>query len=265
MIDIHVHILPGIDDGSPDMSTSLAMARVAAADGIKTLVATPHVMKGVFNNSKEIILEQVYRLQDCVQNENIPVEVLPGAEYYLEPDLPEKLSRGELLTINDSGKYLLVELPAALIPPYTNRVLYEIQIQGVTPIIAHPERNDGFARNPDQLAELVGRGILTQVTSLSLVGSFGSSAKKTALHMMRQGLVHTIASDAHSANGRAPYLSQASNLLQSLYEIDHVFNLTYHNPLCIISGQLGILGNTPPKPQTLWDKVRGSWQRKNSG
>ena len=134
------------------------------------------------------------------------MEVLPGAEYRLEPDLPERLPRGGLLTLNDAGRHLLVELPGAFLPPYTERVLYELQLLGVTPVIAHPERNAAVARNPAFLRRLVSRGMLVQVTADSVTGRFGREARHLALSLLKEGLAHLVASDAHYLNGRPPVL-----------------------------------------------------------
>lgn len=237
MIDLHTHILAGLDDGSKNMAESLSMARVAREDGIHTIVATPHVLQGVFDNDKNKILAAVRTLNQNLQEQDIAVNILPGAEYYLEADLPLKLSQGELLTINDNGRYLLVELPSAFIPEYTAQVLYEIQLQGVTPIIAHPERNAGFARQPDILQELISRGVLAQITSASITGLFGKRVKKTAFSFLKQGLAHLVSSDAHSPHGRAPLLSQAHREIEKHHGSHIAQLLVIQNPGSIIEGE----------------------------
>ncbi|RDV84794.1 tyrosine-protein phosphatase [Ammonifex thiophilus] len=154
MIDIHTHILPGLDDGAEDLEEALSMARLALADGVTALVATPHVIRGSFFPSRQEILETVSLLNERLAEQGLPLRVLPGAEYRLEPDLPERLAKGELVPLNDAGRYLLVELPSTFVPPYAERVLYELQLQGVTPILAHPERNAELCRRPELLASL---------------------------------------------------------------------------------------------------------------
>ncbi len=209
MIDLHAHILPGLDDGAPDLGEALSMAWLAVEDGIEFLVATPHVTEGEYRTDRKTILSAVEQLNGHLDKYEIPLKILPGAEYRLEPDLPDRLARGELLTLNDGGRYLLVELPAAFVPPYTERVLYELQLQGVTPIIAHPERNASFCRRPDLLQALVSRGVPAQVTAGSLTGMFGREAVRMAFYFLERGLAHLVASDAHSSTGRAPVLSPA--------------------------------------------------------
>ncbi|MGB9804438.1 tyrosine-protein phosphatase [Desulfofundulus sp.] len=209
MIDLHAHILPGLDDGAPDLGEALSMAWLAVEDGIEFLVATPHVMEGEYSTDREAILSAVEQLNSHLDKYQIPLKILPGAEYRLEPDLPERLARGELVTLNDGGRYLLVELPPAFVPPYMERVLYELQLQGVTPIIAHPERNASFCRHPDLLQVLVCRGVPAQVTAGSLTGMFGREAARMAIYFLEHGLAHFVASDAHSSTGRTPVLSPA--------------------------------------------------------
>ena len=254
LIDIHTHILAGLDDGAKDIEHSLAMAEVAVKDGITMLVATPHVIKGVFDNSKDTILENVGTLSKCLESKGIPLRILPGAEYHLEPDLPRRMAAGELLTINDTGRYLLVELPSSMVPDYTGRVLYDLQLQGVTPIIAHPERNAGFEREPELLKNFISRGVLTQITSTSVTGLFGNSAKKTALRFIKEGFAHIIASDAHSTHGRSPRLSQAFQEIEHRWGTDYAQTLTSKNPRLIIEGhpvETCIL----PKKHSLWSRL----------
>jgi protein-tyrosine phosphatase len=236
MIDIHVHILPFMDDGAADMGRSLVMAGIAHEDGISTLVATPHVMTEAFDNNKEDILLKVDEVNAMLTKADYPVVVLPGAEYYLEPDLPEQLARGEVLTLNGSGRYLLVELPSSCVPDYTGQILYEIQLQGVVPIIAHPERNAGFIRDPRLLKDFVDKGILAQLTSASVTGLFGRTVRQAALSFVEGGLVQVLASDAHSVNDRAPVLSRAAAEIARYYGHDLALALVKSNPQRIING-----------------------------
>jgi len=255
LIDLHAHILPGLDDGSGDFTESLAMAAVGLKDGIHTIVATPHVLQGVFDNDRNEILSAVTSLNQILQEHNIAVNILPGAEYYLEADLPLKLAQGELLAINDNGRYLLVELPSAFIPEYTAQVLYEIQLQGITPIIAHPERNAGFTRRPAALQEMISRGILAQLTSASITGLFGRRIKQTAYSFLQRGLVHLVSSDAHSSRGRAPLLSQAYREIEKYLGPDIAELLVIHNPRSIIEGESIENLSIPPR-KTRWKLFR---------
>lgn len=238
MIDIHSHILPGLDDGSQSMEETLAMLKMAAADGITGIVATPHVNNSIYPNSKETIIAKVEEVNRLLQSEHIPISVFPGAEIRLEPDLPERMAKKELLTINNTGSYLLIELPAEFIPTYTEQSLYELQLQGVIPIIAHPERCSGFHHDPARLTNLVAKGILLQITTGSIIGLFGNKTRKTALRLINRGYAHFIGSDAHSAGGvRKPLLSAAYGEIKKLYDIKTADCLAHDNPGRALEGQ----------------------------
>ncbi|MEA4924841.1 MAG: CpsB/CapC family capsule biosynthesis tyrosine phosphatase [Syntrophomonadaceae bacterium] len=254
LIDLHTHILPGVDDGAQTVEESLAMAAIAIKDGITMVAATPHVIRGVFDNGKQDILAKVDQLNQCLASEGMSLTVMPGAEYRLEPDLPQRLADNELLTINNSGCYLMVELPADLIPENTERVLYEIQLQGVTPIIAHPERNHVFNRHPEILQSYVERGILAQVTSTSITGLFGRSIQKAALNILAAGACQIIASDGHSASKRAPLLAQACREIGYRWGTQYAQTMVNVNPDRIING-LPIPANPPPAKQAFWKRL----------
>ncbi|MEN6324957.1 MAG: CpsB/CapC family capsule biosynthesis tyrosine phosphatase [Syntrophomonas sp.] len=236
MIDLHTHILTGLDDGAPNNDISLGMAEMAARDGTTQLVATPHMMKGNFDISKKTILDAVDKFNELLRQNSIDLIVRPGAEYYLEPDLLEQFAVDDVLTINNSSPYILVELPSSFVPDYTAKILYELQLLGLTPIIAHPERNAGFARNPKLLKSFCERGCLSQITSSSITGLFGRKIKKVALDFIASGLVHMIASDAHSNNGRAPILSGAAIEVERRWGRKLVCTLFLDNPERIICG-----------------------------
>ena len=247
MLDLHVHILPGFDDGAGNGDTSLLMAQLAAKDGITHLAATPHIINGSYNHTREEILQAVDSLNRTLADHDVAVKVLPGGEFRMEPELPRRLAAGELVTLNDAGRYLLVEFPATFVPGFTDSVLYELQLQGVTPIIAHPERNAGFAREPEILGEMVGRGILTQITAGSLTGMFGREAHRAALLFLERGWGHIIASDAHSAHGRIPVLSVAAGVVSEHMGPDGADLLVRENPQRIIDGR-EIIPLEPRKP-----------------
>lgn len=237
MIDIHVHILPGFDDGASDIETALGMGEIAAAGGIHTIIATPHVITGISKHTVSDIITATEKLNMLLTQKGIPLKILPGAEYYLEPDLPARYAAGEIITLNHS-QYLLVELPAAQVPIYTTQVLYELQLQGITPVIAHPERNNGFISKPQLLGELIKMGNLSQITSGSIMGYFGRTIKKTALYFIRQGWGHVVASDAHSVINRTPDLLPAISELNKIGGESCSQILMFDNPLSIVEGRI---------------------------
>ena len=245
MIDIHTHILPGLDDGARDIEHALRMAQAAAADGITRIIATPHVISGGFDYSREQILAAVSELNAEITARQIPVQILPGGEYRLEADLPARLRAGSVLTLNDSRAYLLVEMPATLLPPDYERVLYEIQLQGVTPVIAHPERNQVIMKNPEILKKMTERGILAQLTSASITGEFGKEIQKCSRQLIEQGSIQFLASDAHTYKGRrSPRLSAARDAVNKQYGIDYARALVEDNPARLLTGR-----DLPPQPQ----------------
>lgn len=236
MIDIHVHILPGFDDGAADIEMSIKMAEMAVANKIHHIIATPHIIHTLSEHTCDEIKTAVAQLNILLAQKSITLKIHPGAEYYLEPDLTARAAAGELQTLNNS-QYLLVELPAGQVPPYTEQTLYELQMQGLIPVIAHPERNNGFISNPKLLSELTSRGNICQITTGSIVGIFGQKVKKTALYFLRQGWGHVIASDAHSNHNRTPQLLSAAREIKKIggEKLSHA--LLFDNPSSIIDGK----------------------------
>jgi protein-tyrosine phosphatase len=197
MIDLHTHILAGIDDGAQSIQESLAMARIAASDGIKTVVATPHSADIRTDSLAAEIASRVEQLQDELTDHSIDLEIVAGLENYLVPDLARRMAEGRALALGTSN-YLLVELPFQNYPPYAEQVLFDLQAMGFVPIIVHPERTAAFQEDHNLLYKLVERGMLAQVTVASLTGAFGTLAKRTAEAFLLRNLAHVIASDAHS-------------------------------------------------------------------
>ena len=213
MVDLHCHILPGVDDGAPDLETSLEMAKVAAADGIDTIVATPHLL--VDNPLSPAEIRTVTQtLNQALCEEEIDLVVLPGAEVEVQPGLAELLRDQQLVTLGDKGSHLLIEIPFVGIPQLLEQICFELQIAGVTPVIAHVERTQVAARQPEILPVLVERGCLLQVNVDSVLGHNGPRIRRVALELLRSGLAEILASDAHDSYHRPPELSPACKELQ---------------------------------------------------
>ncbi|MFM7034256.1 MAG: tyrosine-protein phosphatase [Planctomycetia bacterium] len=233
--DIHCHIVPGIDDGASDLAESIAMARMAAADGTKSLVATPHQLGGNSHVSAEAIRKGVASLQAALAAENIEVSVLPGADVRIEPELPKLLKQGKVLTLADRGKHVLLELPHDTYIPL-EQLFASLDKQGLVGILSHPERNRGIIRSPDVMKDVVAAGGLLQITAGSLTGAFGSSPRRIAEYAIKHRVAHFIASDAHDTTRRPFGLSDAFATVASLADETYATLLCCGNPAKVVNG-----------------------------
>ncbi|TJY42769.1 tyrosine protein phosphatase [Cohnella pontilimi] len=216
MIDIHCHILPEADDGPSSLEASLHMARTAVQLGIRTMYATPHHADGHFTNEADTVREAVNRFNRELSQASIPLDVRIGQEVRLHRYLIEDLLNAQVALLNNSS-YFLLELPSVWTWEEWEETFYELDLLGLIPIIAHPERNPAILRKPDLLLELIRRGALSQVTAASLTGHFGRRVHKAALAMCEQRLTHFIASDAHLAGQRLEELPQAFRFIGSQF------------------------------------------------
>lgn len=206
MYDLHSHILPGVDDGAKTMDDAIEMARVAAENGTRVMWATPHRRDITENFSVSYVRDLVAEMNAKLETLAIDLKLQVGMENHLDLDLPDEIAGGRALRLSDS-RYALVEMPFFGHPNYLEEILFDIQVQGVTPVLAHPERIEAIQRDPLLLAKLVERGMLSQVTSGSIVGHFGGKIKRLTRSLLRRGLVHVIASDTHFPAGpRSPEL-----------------------------------------------------------
>lgn len=184
------------------------MARIAVADGIKAVVATPHLLKG-YPISPDLIVERTLQLNRVLRVAGIPLSVYPGSEVSADPDILTLLRRNELLTLSGTGQYLAIELADYFPEEEVNRLLQDLITAGVCPIIVHPERNVVIQRQPEILEQMTGLGAIVQVTAMSITGEFGGQARATSHLFLERGWVQMIASDGHSAQERPPVLSRA--------------------------------------------------------
>jgi len=207
MIDTHLHILPGIDDGPETIEESIALARVLVQEGIHAAIATPHYNDQFPQRSAAEIKERVHELQQMLDRQGIPLRLFAGHEALIKPGLVDDIRAGRLATLNGS-RYLLLELWNSAWLPETERVIFELRAFGITPILAHPERYRVFQKELERLASLLRQGVLVQITASSLVGMQGRTAQRTAETLLKRGLVHCIASDAHGLHSRPPAFMQ---------------------------------------------------------
>lgn len=249
-VDIHCHLLPGIDDGSPDVQSSLAMAQMAVADGTRTIIVTPHQLGNFAPNRGEQIRQLTDQLQQTLSEHDIPLEILPGADVRIEDHMLGLLSSGEVLTLGDHRRHVLLELPHELYFPLEG-VLEQLSRQGITGILSHPERNHGLLRDPDILQPLVEAGCLMQVTAGSLLGTFGPNSQHLAEWMLSQGLVHFLATDAHGVRSRRPLLRRAFERTRSLVNEETAIALCSTNPAFVARGE-SVPGGRRPVARRGW-------------
>jgi len=240
-IDLHTHILPGLDDGPATMSESLALARALVEEGFATAVATPHCWEG--RPVATDILKSLKELQEELKQAHIPLTVLPGAEHAMDPYLVQRLEAGELLTLNNS-RFILLESPVFQpLPHYAGELIFELRLHGFYPVLAHPERCAAFQNHPDRLARLVHAGALTQLTLGSLTGSMGPLPARAAASFFRCGLAHILATDAHGGGVRMEQTGAALAQAQKLGGPEALELLIIKRPAAILRDEL------PPLPE----------------
>ncbi|MEH6908138.1 tyrosine-protein phosphatase [Neobacillus drentensis] len=234
MIDIHCHILPGIDDGAKSVEDSLTMAREASKEGIRKIIATPH-LNNQYDNRKELIIFKVEELNQALHVAGIDVTILPGQEPRIYGEILEDIEKNEIVTLNNS-QYIFIEFPSNHVPRYTEKLLFDLQVKGLTPIIVHPERNSELIERPKVLYHLVEKGALTQVTASSLCGYFGKKIKNFSSQLIEANLTHFIASDAHNIVNRSFKMEEAFSLIDSKFGPDYVY-LFQENAELLIEGK----------------------------
>lgn len=232
-VDIHSHIIPGVDDGAADEDTALEMLKISWNNGTGHIVATPHYIDHNSEISFTGISERCKALQKIAADNNLSLAVHAGCEVFLGPDLPDLFDAGDIFTINQSS-YMLIELPMASIPNYTDDILYKLQLKGVVPIIAHPERNKLILRKPNYLADMVSRGILAQINSGSITGLYGHEIQKMSIKLIKMGIVHFAGSDAHTCNGRSPRLDEAARIVEMKFGSSVMKKLFTNNGLALL-------------------------------
>lgn len=235
MIDIHSHILPGLDDGASDINETLKMAKAAVQDGVTDIIATPHTYKGYHNYSPVKIIERINNVQELLNKLKIPVRIHPGSEVHLHYNLLNNLKRLDVLTLCNFNKHILLELPDDSIPLYIDHLFNELLKEDYVIIIAHPERNKVFQKRPFSLYSLISNGVFAQVTAGSILGHWGNMVKRTANIFIKYGLVQILASDAHNNCTRSYQLTKAYELLKNLTDLETV-ELYKKNSNAILKG-----------------------------
>jgi protein-tyrosine phosphatase len=208
MIDLHCHMLPGVDDGAADLETALEMARMAVADGIRMTACTPHIYPGLYENTGEQIRRWVDAFRDRLEETDIPLEVTYGADIQLVPELVAGLRSGHMPTLHGT-RYFLFEPPHHTVPAGFSALIFEVLAAGYVPVITHPERlhwlDDEHYR---WIVDVARRGAWIQLTAGALTGRFGARPTYWSERMLDEGLVHILATDAHETKGRPPLLAE---------------------------------------------------------
>lgn len=236
MVDLHCHLLPGIDDGSRSMEISLRMAREATENGVTHALLTPHHMNGRYVNHKQDVIQCTRKFQKQINTHNIPLTVFPGQEVRINGQLLEALDKDDILFADTSRKYMMLEFPDDDVPHYTNQMIFDLQQQGIIPVIVHPERNTKIMAKPDIIYQLLEKGCLSQITASSYVGTFGKKVENFSRQLIEAGQGYVFASDAHDLPGRKYEMRQAFAKMQHEFGQELV-NEYQQNARSIINGE----------------------------
>lgn len=260
MIDIHHHLLWEQDDGATSLETSLEMAHMAAADGITHIVCTPHA-NGHYVYTPEAIDDKIVELQRLLDAKGVQLKLGRGCDFHMSYDNIRKAHEDPARFSINGGIYILVEVPDYALPRGLTETFYQMQIEGLTPILTHPERNPTLQKEPERIAEWLRGGVLVQVTAGSVVGRMGRHAEKMAHDLLSRRWVHFLATDAHNTTSRPPKMRDAHDAVADKYGPDYARLLCISNPLAAFMNDA-----MPPQPEPmgLYDEEtpgRTWWQR----
>ena len=237
MIDLHTHILPGVDDGVKTMDDAVDFARVAAADGVSTVVATPHYREGFFLNARTEVMAAVDALNGRLRAEKIPLAVLPGAEVHISADLVARVQARHAPTLADNGRTVLFELSMMQYPVDLENLVFQMRLAGLQVLFAHPERIRYFQDDIRRYEAVVRLGAFGQITTGSVMGVFGDDVVMFSEELARKRLVHVAASDGHNTRGRPPVLSSSNARLGSWIGEDFARRMVDEFPRAFIEGR----------------------------
>ena len=257
MIDLHCHLLPGVDDGSANLETSLRLAQEAVTNGVDYALLTPHHMNGVYVNHRADVIKQTQAFQDKLTKHGIKLTVFPGQEVRINGDLLTALDQNDILFADGGNHYLMLEFPDDDVPAYTDQMIYDLQQRGIIPIIVHPERNTMIMKQPDLLLNLLQKGCLSQLTASSYVGTFGKKVETFCHQLIAAGQGYVFASDVHNLPGRKYEMREAFEQLRKEFgnELAETFEV---NAKVIINGDLVMTHSMAPigrKKKKKWFKL----------
>jgi protein-tyrosine phosphatase len=237
VIDLHCHILPGIDDGAKDVAVSLAMARASVEQGVTVVACTPHILPGLYHNSGPAIRQATQELQGVLEQEGIPLQLVTGADVHMTPDFVAGIRSGQLLSIADS-RYVLVEPPHHIAPPQLEEFFFSLVVAGYVPILTHPERLSWVPQRYEMIKRLVRGGVWMQITAGSFAGAFGRNALYWAERMLDDGCVHLVASDAHDVERRPPDLAAGRDFVARRVGAEEAQYVVVTRPMGILKDQI---------------------------
>lgn len=227
MIDIHNHLLVGADDGPATEQDALDLLHQAKENGITDIIVTPHHYSGDFVNHKSKILTEMEFLENIIDKNDIDINVYPGQEIRINGDLVDELESGMNLSLNHSS-YVLVEFLFTEVPAYAEKLFFELQMKGYTPVIAHPERCRPLKDNPEKLYDFIEKGAIAQVTATSVAGKLGEGLQRASLKMLENNLIHIVGSDAHHTENRPFMLKEAYEVIEEELGASYVEYLKYN-------------------------------------
>jgi protein-tyrosine phosphatase len=235
-VDIHCHLIPGIDDGAKSWDETLKMAEIAVADGIETIIVTPHQLGTYAHNTGDTIRQRAAEVQRQLEQHAIDLRVLPGADVRIDEGMLSGLKRGDVLTLGDHRRHVLLELPHEMyfsLEP----VLDDLEQAGMVGILSHPERNQGLLKQPETIHSLVEYGCLMQVTAGSLMGTFGPNCQAMAEWMLQESVVDFLATDAHGPRSRRPLMGRAYERAGELAGGEAALRICCDNPAAVATGR----------------------------
>ena len=237
-IDIHSHIIPGVDDGSQDMETSLTLLRMAAENGTTDIIATPHVIDVSTNLTWDAIRRHVEILQKEADKEGIPITIYPGAETELNWDLLELMRKDHSAFCLAGSRYCLMEMPSLMLPPHLDEMIYELQVLDIIPVLAHPERQMQLMEKPERLLALLKKGCVAQSNGGSLTGVFGPKAHENIHMLLDHDMVGFMGSDAHNLRHRNTDLKAAREKIVEQWGGRRAEELFETRPKCILENRV---------------------------